>query len=78
MFTPEPSAEDQAGPPKVDEETACKIEWLKNHKQPREQVVSYMKATVNHRQKYIKAHVDNITTILQEYPHMMDAEMVKS
>ncbi|XP_063965226.1 uncharacterized protein LOC135156591 [Lytechinus pictus] len=72
----EPSAEDQ-GPPEVDKDTAAKIEWLKHNKQPREQVVAYMKETVMHRQKWIKAHRDNISTILAEYPHMMQAEMVE-
>ena len=76
-FTPESSA-DYQGSSEIDEDTVAKIEWLKHNKEPREQVATYMKDTAKHRQKWIKAHRDNISTIVDEYPHIMQAEMVKS
>ncbi|XP_041463557.1 uncharacterized protein LOC121414444 isoform X2 [Lytechinus variegatus] len=72
----EPLADHQ-GPSEVDEDTMAKIEWLKNNNEPQEQVATYMKDIVKHRQKWIKAHQNNLGTIVEEYPHIMQTEMIE-
>ena len=64
--------------PEVPEDTQSKIEWMKNNLEPAGQVKDYMSTTVTYRRDWLKNKDRTVAAILQEFPRLLDKNMVRS
>ena len=53
-----------------------KNEWLKDNFEPADKVQEYMEVTANYRREWIKNKERTVAEILQEFPRLLDHNMV--
>ena len=65
-----------AGADETTLEHQSKIEWLKDNIEPADKVAELMAVTADYRREWIKNRERTVAEIFQEYPRLMNSNMV--